>query len=87
MFLAIYHFYSLSKHVRLRAWCEATKKFETVVQRIFRDELNPVYQMAVNNGYTLYCQRVERNDIDTKSVTNTKSVVNHRGPGLLLLSQ
>ena len=25
--------YSLSKHVRLRAWCEATKKFETVVQR------------------------------------------------------
>mmetsp|Transcript_2153 Transcript_2153/g.3958 ORF Transcript_2153/g.3958 Transcript_2153/m.3958 type:complete len:1509 (+) Transcript_2153:268-4794(+) len=25
--------YSLSKHVRLRAWCEATKQFETVVQR------------------------------------------------------
>lgn len=25
--------YSLSKHVRLRAWCETSKKFETVVQR------------------------------------------------------
>lgn len=25
--------YSLCKHVRLRAWCEATKQFETVVQR------------------------------------------------------
>lgn len=45
---------------------------------VFREELNPVYQMAVNNGYTLYCQKVERNDIDTKSVTNTKSVVNHK---------
>ena len=25
--------YSLSKHVKLRAWCETTKSFETVVQR------------------------------------------------------
>jgi hypothetical protein len=77
MFLAIYHFYSLSKHVRLRAWCEATKKFETVVQRIFRDELNPVYQMAVNNGYTLYCQRskemIYRHEIGHKHEIGRKS--------------
>ena len=27
---------------------------------VFRDELNPVYQMAVNNGYKLYCQKYQK---------------------------
>ena len=27
---------------------------------VFREELNPVYQMAVNNGYKLYCQKYQK---------------------------
>ena len=44
---------------------------------VFRDELNPVYQMAVNNGYTLYCQRskemIYRHEIGHKHEIGRKS--------------